>query len=300
MIRRPQVTLVQLTYFVEAARWRSMSTAANELHVAQSAVSSAIAQLETQVGAQLFIRQRSKGLVLTVAGEQFLRDARVLLAQVDEAIDAARGIEHDVRGVVRIACFVTLAPFLLPKILSALAEQHPQLLVDVIEVHADGAEEELRRGGVELALTYGFPYGADIDVQVVTHSRPHVLLHPAHHLAKREAVSLRELADEPLILLDLPRSREYFLGLLSGLGIEPRVRHRTTSYETVRALVGRGHGYSILNQRSVSESTYEGSSVRTIEIADDVAPLPIVVASLATSRLSARGHAVADAIRATL
>ena len=68
MSKKPDVTLAQLRYFIEAATHLSMTRAAEELFVAQSAVSSAIAQLEQQVGAQLFIRQRSRGLTLTPAG----------------------------------------------------------------------------------------------------------------------------------------------------------------------------------------------------------------------------------------
>lgn len=300
MVHRPQITLVQLTYFVEAARCRSMSTAATELHVAQSAISAAIAQLELQLGAQLFIRQRSKGLALTAAGEQFLRDARSLLTQLDEAMDVARGIEHEVRGTVRIACFVTLAPFVLSRVLSQLEAAHPQMAVHVVEVHADEAERELRSGEVELALTYDFGYGSDIRTEAVAHTRPHLVLPPDHALAGAGRASLRQLAGEPLILLDLPRSREYFLGMFSALRLEARIRHRTTSYETVRALVARGHGYSILNQRPVSTQTYEGGRVSTLELTDDLPSLPVVIATLASSRVSARGQAVALAIREAL
>ncbi len=107
---KADVTLAQLRYFIEAATHLSMTRAAEEMFVAQSAVSSAIAALEQQVGAQLFIRQRSRGLVLTPAGQQFLGDARALLLNLDEALDTARGIDNQIRGTIRIGCFVTLAP----------------------------------------------------------------------------------------------------------------------------------------------------------------------------------------------
>ena len=102
-LARPDMTLVQLRYFVTAATRRSMTEASVDLHVAQSAVSTAIAQLERGLGVQLFVRQRSKGLALTDAGEQLLRDARSLLAQVDEMTDTVRGRHYDVRGTLRLA-----------------------------------------------------------------------------------------------------------------------------------------------------------------------------------------------------
>ncbi len=67
-LQSADLTLVQLRYFVTAAMHRSMTEASIDLHVAQSAVSTAIAQLERSLGVQLFVRQRSKGLALTEAG----------------------------------------------------------------------------------------------------------------------------------------------------------------------------------------------------------------------------------------
>ncbi|MCU1444505.1 LysR family transcriptional regulator [Cryobacterium sp.] len=300
MPRRPQITLMQLTYFVEAANHLSMSAAADELRVAQSAVSASIAQLETHVGAQLFLRLRSKGLVLTAAGESLLRDSTVILAQLDEALESARGVETQVRGVVRLACFVTLAPFVLPGLLSVLGERFPKLILDVTEVDADGVRSELRRGAAELALSYGFSVGTDLTSETVAVARPYAVLPAQHPLAARGTVHLRELGLEKLILLDLPHSRDYFLNLLGSVGIEPNIRYRSTSYETVRALVARGHGYSILNQRPVPSETYDGGQVAVVEIADEVASLPIVISTVTSMRSTARARAVADCIREIL
>ena len=111
MRRRPDVTLTQLRYFVKAATYLSMTKAADELHIAQSAVSAAVSQLEQQIGTQLFIRHRARGLALTAAGEEMLRDTRALLAHLDEVLDGATGRVDQVHGTVRLACSVTLTPF---------------------------------------------------------------------------------------------------------------------------------------------------------------------------------------------
>lgn len=148
-LNRLDLTLVQVQYFVTAATKKSMTEAAAELHVAQSAVSTAIGQLERSLGVQLFIRQRSKGLALTDAGEQLLRDSRSLLAQVDEMTDSVRGRHNDVRGTLRIACFVTLAPFVLPKLISHVQQRHPDLRIEVIETDVDSTVELLLNGTVE-------------------------------------------------------------------------------------------------------------------------------------------------------
>ena len=60
-------------------------------------------------------------------------------------------------------------------------------------------------------------------------------------------MSLRELADEPFILLDLPHSRDYFFGLFRAVGLEPRIVFRSRSQELIRGLVAHGHGFAIQN-----------------------------------------------------
>lgn len=297
MAKRPEITLIQLRYFVAAAERLSMTEAAHDNFVAQSAISAAIAQLEQQVGTQLFIRQRSKGLVLTQAGVQFLGDARALLLSLETALDAARGIDNQVRGAVRIACFVVFAPFLLSEVITRARAIHPYLDIAVDELDAEGARDALRAGQVELSVGYDFALGADIERDVVVQAPPHVLLPADHPLASGERVFLRELSREKFILLDLPHSREYFLHILSSAGLEPDIRHRTRSYETVRSLVAHGHGFSILNQRPAHDLTYDATRVAVVPIGDDVPALPVVVATLRGVRQSARARAVSRIVR---
>ena len=298
MQRRPDVTFTQLRYFVEAANFSSMTKAADELMVAQSAVSSAISQLEHQIGTQLFIRQRSRGLVLTAAGEGMLRDTRSVLAHLGEVLDAARGHEDTVRGTVRLACFVTLTPFILPTLISDLRDQHPDLEVEVVETQAEAVRAALRNGTAELALTYDLALGEDMETETLGVARPHVVLPPDHRLAGHDAIALADLEGEPMVLLDLPSSRDYFLAMLSGSGVTPMVRYRSASYETVRGLVARGHGFSILNQRPADGRTYDGGRVATLPITDDVPGLPVVLARLKGVRSTARARAVAERARA--
>jgi DNA-binding transcriptional LysR family regulator len=300
MSRRPDVTLTQLRYFASAATHSSMTNAAAELRVAQSAVSAAVAQLERQVGTQLFIRQRARGLVLTAAGEELLSDARAVLAHVDEVLDAARGRGEEVRGTIRMACFITLAPFVLPELLADLAEHHPGIEVEVRETEAEALSAALRSGAAEIALSYDLGLGPEIERQIVAEVEPHVILPPEHRLAGRARIHLADLANDPMVLLDLPHSREYFQRMLTSAGVTPLVRYRSASYETVRGLVARGHGYSILNQRPVDDVTYGGGRVLARPIADELPPLSIVIARLSTVRSTARARAVADRARAVL
>jgi DNA-binding transcriptional LysR family regulator len=298
MPRPPDVTLIQLRYFVKAASHLSMTRAADELRIAQSAVSAAVSQLEHQIGSQLFIRHRARGLVLTAAGEEMLRDTRALLDHLDEVLDVASGHVDQIRGRVRLACFVTLAPFILPRLIAELGEQHPDLHVDVIETEAHAMRAALRNGSAEVALTYDLGLGSGVEAEVLGVAPPYVALSPDHRLAGSGGVDLAELADEPMVLLDLPESRDYFETMLIAAGVTPQIRYRSASYETVRGLVARGHGYSILNQRPASDGTYDGGRVAAVPIKGDAPGLPIVLARSAAVRTTARARAVALAARA--
>ncbi|GAA3681169.1 LysR family transcriptional regulator [Arthrobacter ginkgonis] len=291
------VTLTQLRYFSEAAACLSMTGAAERLNVVQSAVSTAVSQLERHVGAQFFIRQRSKGLILTPAGESFLRDAQSVLARLEEALDHARGEQQAIEGRVRLACFSTLAPFLMPGLLARLRTENPRLELDVTEADMAGCAAALLNGQADLALCYDLGLPPGITTTTVATSRPYLALPPDHRLAGRGTASLAELREEPFVLLDLPHTRDLMLSILGVAHVQPDVRFRSASYETVRTFVAHGHGYSVLHQRPRHGWTYDGGKVAVVEIAEEVPELRTVLASLASQRATARLRAVGQAVR---
>lgn len=291
------MTLTQLRYFAEAASVLSMTKAAEELRVAQSAVSAAVAQLERQVGTPLFIRQHARGLVLTPAGKELLRDVRELLAHVGEVLDAARGRGDDVRGHIKLACMVTLVPFVLPDLLAELSANCPGLEVEVLELEAAAVSAALHSGAAEVAVTYDLGLGPGVTREIVAEVPPYVVLPPGHRLADQPEVRLSDLAGEPMVLLDLPHSRDYFRELLATAGAPPRIAYRSHSVEAVRGMVARGLGYSVLNQRPVLDGTYSGGRVEGRPIADDVPSLSVVVAWMESVRRTARARAVTDSAR---
>jgi DNA-binding transcriptional LysR family regulator len=291
------VTTTQLRYFVEAAENLSMTRAAENLRVAQSAVSSSMAQLERTIGVQLFIRKPAKGLILTAAGERFHHEARGVLSTLEEAVESARGQVNEVAGTVTLACFVTLVPFFIPGLLSHLEALHPKLRVEVIECDSEGLVSSLHSGRAQLGFGYEFGLGNSVRTIEVGASTPYVLVSDGHPRARAKSVSLDLLRSEPMVLLDIPISRDYFLDMFRETGDEPEVRYRSSNYETVRSLVARGQGFSILNQLPISSVTYSGDSVASLQIRDAVPSLPMVVATLESVKETARSRAVSDGLR---
>ncbi|MBO4270038.1 LysR substrate-binding domain-containing protein [Microbispora triticiradicis] len=288
-------TLVQLRYFVTAAELGSMTAASRELMVAQSAISAAIAQVERELGVQLLIRHHARGLSLTRAGERFLVEAREFLAHAAALAQSARGLAGSLTGELAVGCLTTLAPFYLSRLLREFAGRYPGVRVSVAEGELSAMEAALLDGRCEVALVYAIDLALDLDIRPLTQARPYALLPLGHPLAEAEAVSLADLATEPMILLDLPRSRDYFRAIYPT---EPRVRFRTSSYETARSLVAGGHGYSILNQRADNDQTYDGGRVACVPISDDVPALDVVLASVRGVRPTARAVAFAETCQA--
>ena len=192
---------------------------------------------------------------------------------------------------------MTLAPFFVPRLMSDLNENHPELQVRFIEGTLDRLQQLLKSGGIEVALLYALDLDSEFRSEDLTVIEPHVLLPPHHSLAGGNSVSLKALQDESMILLDLPHSREYFQQLFQHLGITPRIEQRTASFELVRGLVARGHGYSVLNLQPASELTYDGSRVRCLPIREQAMPLRVVLVRLSKTRQTRRAEAFAQTCR---
>ena len=284
-------TLTQLRYFAAAAEQGSMTAASRQLMVSQSAISTAVALLEKELGVQLLLRHHARGLTLTAAGEEFYRELRSFLVHTSELAEVARSAGRDLVGDLTIGCFTTLGPFVLPRLLAACEEEHPGIRIAVVEDEHAALKQALRSGRCELALMYGYDLDDDIDHVRVGVAAPYVLVGKDHRLGRRKKVALQELADEPMVLLDLPHSGQYFERLIESAGFSPRVRHRTSGFETVRAMVANGQGWSVLNQRPASNTTYDGAEVVTLEITDRLDPLEVVLASMNGVRLTARAQA---------
>ncbi|MFB7941842.1 LysR substrate-binding domain-containing protein [Streptomyces sp. NPDC056049] len=286
-----RISLRRLHAFVACAEAGTMTGAARRLFVSQGAVSVAIAQLEREVGVQLLLRSKAKGLTLTEAGRLLLPEARSLLARADELQAEMRDLGLAPSGRLVIGCFSTIAPFFLPRVLEEFQAAHPQVTLDFVEGSLTELQRRLREGECEVAVVYGVDIQAGIDYDTLYTTRPYVLLPAAHPLVAKAEIRLADLGDHDMVALDVPPSLRYFNEVLSSAGVSPRIRHRTESFETVRSLVARGVGYSLLIQRPFADVSYEGRGLVTRTISDGIRPLDVVLARPAGVRLTRRAAA---------
>ncbi|RAN78164.1 hypothetical protein B5P43_17355 [Bacillus sp. SRB_336] len=291
----PRLTLRQLWHFVVAAETGTMAEAARRLHMAPSAISMSIAELERIVGADLAIKRRAKGLTLTATGRTVLGQARVLLELAGELESLGQGTRASLRGPLTVGCFMTLGPTIIPTMLSAFAEQCPHVEVDFVEGYHAEMQQALLDGTIDVAFLYGADISPALRSAPVTASELYVLVAGGHRLSGADSVDLADIAHEPLVLFDAEPLSRRILGLFEEAGFTPTVRHRSRSYATVRSLVGSGRGVALLFQQPELEAPYQELRVvlkrlRTPELSS-AGPVPVSVAWPRSTRLNVRAQA---------
>jgi DNA-binding transcriptional LysR family regulator len=290
-------TLRQLEYFVAVAEAGSVTNAAAAVHLSQSAMSAALADLERALSVQLLVRHHAKGISLTPAGKELLVISRQLLASAADLRSVAQGLGTSLNGTLSIGCFEVVAPYLLPELLSVAAEKLPHLHLHTTEVDLADLADGVADGTFELGIGYDLVEDPRLKRWPLFTLPPYVLVSGDHRLARRKKVSLVDLAEEPMVLLDLPHSRDYFQSVFAAAAVEPNVRYRSTTVETCRALVGRGLAYTILNLRAAVPTALDGHPVAAIQISDDVPSLTVVLLDAVAARPTRRAGVVAELCR---
>ncbi|MEM7207812.1 MAG: LysR family transcriptional regulator [Pseudomonadota bacterium] len=290
-------TLRQLQHLVAVADAGRISAAAKTLHISQPALSASLLQLESACGSALFVRHKARGVSLTDSGRKLVVEARKLVNHALELENYARHLGDGMDGEMAVGCFTTLAPLWLPRLLSALRLTYPALSINVQEGDVRELQDAILDGRIETALSYDIDIPEALDAVPLARMQTYALLHSGHELAKRKRISLKQLREDPMVLLDLPHSRDYFRSVFSAAGIEPRVVYRTSSFEMVRCMVANGHGYSVLNQRIAMSKVYDGGEVAMVPLTDNLPELNVVLLTLSATPLTRRGQTFVDFCR---
>jgi flavin reductase (DIM6/NTAB) family NADH-FMN oxidoreductase RutF len=209
----------------------------------------------------------------------------------------AAAVPQPTGATLALGCFQIFAPYMVPAIVARMNKLDPGISVSLLEADQPELLERLRGGEVELALLYDFGLGEGIDAERLAELVPYVLLPEGHPLAERSTVTLESLTAEPLILLDLEPSRDYFLSLFRTNGLAPRIGQRTRSLEMARGLVGHGLGYSLLATKPANNMTYDGRALVTRPLANAAAASRLVLATRSGAALSPAALAFSDHCR---
>lgn len=277
-------SLKQLQYFVATGEEGSIRAASSRIGVSEPSISTAIAHLESEFKVQLFVRHHAQGVSLTPPGQRLLGEAKDVLDRANALYTAADELADVITGTVSVGSLVTLAPMILPTLVQSFTTENPRTQIATTENNQDALITALRNADIDVALTYDMQLPDDIAFTSLATLPAHVIVGEAHNLANRKSVALTELASDPYVLLDLPTSREYFLGLFLQSGVKPKIVSRSQSQDVVWAMVANSNAYSLRNVRPKSEFALDGQRIISIPLLGEHAPLHLGVASLKSIR----------------
>jgi DNA-binding transcriptional LysR family regulator len=278
---RLRFTLRQLEYLVAVGEAGSIAEAAHRLNVSSPSISAAISQLETEFGVQLFVRKPAHGLSLSPAGRRFLNEAKLLLRQSHNLYNVAHELQHELTGTLSVGCMVTLAPVIAPELCKSFMDAHPGVRIELYEGSHEDLLRKLSNVEIDIALSYDMAKPDNLAFEPLSELVPHVVVSAASPLARHDTLSLEQLAAEPMVLLDLPYSAQYFLSLFETRGLKPNVIARSRSQDVIRTMVANGYGYTILNVRPRSMVAMDGRELKAIRLSENHKPTCIGVMTLA-------------------
>jgi DNA-binding transcriptional LysR family regulator len=279
-------TLRQIEYFIAAGETGSITLASERINISQPSISTAIAHLEHELKTQLFVRHHAQGLSLTPAGRVLLAEAKRLVMQAEQIYATAATISEKVRGPLSLGCLVTLAPMIMPELLHSFTSAFPETEIRHVVHDHERLLEGLKRAELDVAITYDLLVPDGIGFIPLASLPAHVVVSESHPFARHSAVTLQELVTEPLILLDLPISREYFLALFMNQDLAPRIGARVSHQDVIRTMVANGYGYTLANVRPRAVTAMDGRRVTRVRLAGNHRPMVIGIASLSQARKS--------------
>lgn len=241
----------QLRYFCAVVRNGTFTRAALEERVAQPSLSQQILKLETELGAKLFERG-PRSVRLTSFGSAFLPRAERILRELSEAKAEVVEMSGRDQGEIRLGAIPTLAPYILPPVLSILARQHPGIAVTIIEDTTQVLVDKLHAGTVHMILAALPVPGAELISLDLFREPFFIVLPESHRLSNRKAIRLEELRSEPFLLLKEGHCfRDSALALCRKAKVAPNVVFESGQFATILGLVSTGMGISAVPKMAV-------------------------------------------------
>ena len=234
------------------AEHRHFSKAAEACFVTQSTLSTAIRELERQLGVVIFERDR-KSVLITPVGEKLLAQARAVLGEVEDFVSLARAEKGSLNGEIRLGVIPTIGPFLLPKMLGELRRAYGKLRLYLKEEISSRLAVMLKQGQLDV-LVLAFPYSLR-DMETVTLFEDEFVLcmPPGHALEKLKSVRQKQLRGEALLLLEEGHClRDHALEACELRSAETSVVYQGTSLHTLVQMVAGGLGLTLLPAMAVA------------------------------------------------
>lgn len=281
------ITLRQLRYFLAIAEFGHFGRAAAVVGVSQPALSMQLRDLESAIGGEL-VQRGPGGANLTELGAEAAARASRILAEITDLEQIGKAAAATLSGPLRLGVIPTIAPYLLPKLLSAVAVHYPNLQLSLRETTTGHLIEELADGSLDVILA-SLPLDRDDFEEAAAFDDVFLLAAPtgSKHAAQSPALAELIRADELLLLEDGHCLRDQALSVCHRIDPGRLRRFGATSLATVVQLVAAGQGVTLVPQIAVDAGLRANPQVALVRFAD---PEPCRRVGLAWRRNSPRGR----------
>lgn len=306
--REYRPTIAQLRTFATIAEFGHFGSAASHLGISQPSLSQALAALEAGLGVQLIERSTRK-VIITPIGRTLLPHAQATLENLDTFVSYARGAMGGLSGTLSVGFIPTVAPYVLPEFLNIIPDEAPELAPRIIEEKTPHLIDGLRKGNLDIAIL-GLPIdGAGLGTLELYNEEFVLVIPEGHKLAGRRDLSLSDIADVDMLLLDDGHClRDQVLDLCRRVDMSNDPRNsltRAASLSTVMQLVAAGFGATLVPLSAVAaECSRPGIALATFKGGAETAGRTIGLcyrnSSTRSEDFSALGNIIADSAEKVL
>lgn len=256
-------TLKQLRYLCAVARQRHFGRAASDCFVSQSSLSSGLAELEDALGVAL-VERSNKGVLVTPLGEEVVARAFAILTAVEDLAAVCDNAKAPFSGKMRIGVIPTIAPFILPELLTGLRTQYPGFQLFIREDLSARLLLALQQGELDVLLL-ALPYPAEGVQTLHLFYDDFVLAFPTSHpLASILPLTTAALKGQDLLLLEEGHClREHALEACNLKDTEVSMPYQATSLNTIVQMVANGIGVTLLPRMALNANILRGTNIET-------------------------------------
>ncbi|SMC51830.1 LysR family transcriptional regulator [Sporomusa malonica] len=289
----------QLEYFIEVARQKSFSKAAETLHVSQPSISKAIKELENQLGSVLFYRN-PKYVELTDAGDAILEQAQQVISSFQNINAQLRGITQMQTGKIHIGLPPITGVSDFAQLLGRFKNEYPNIQINLYEYGSKKIEMGIQDGTLDMGIIY-VPCEAEQLYEAISFVQDplKIVMHPQHPLASKSIVTYQELRNEHFVLY----SSDYILHdkiieRCKEAGFSPHIIFETSQRELMTQIVAARLGVALLPSKVCQE--LNAGTFTTLPMADPQVFLRLAMVWKSRRYLSHAARALIDFVKKQL
>jgi DNA-binding transcriptional LysR family regulator len=281
--------------FIAIADRGSFSRAAQDLHITQTALSRRMQNLESFLGVKL-VERTTRSVALTAIGQNFLPQARRLLADLGLALIEIRETGRSLRGDVTIACVPTVGVHYLPRIVQQYAALYPDNRIKILDHASSGVAAAVLQRAAEFGINMQGPEHPELTSHPLLKDRFVLVCRDDHPLARKSRIAWKQLESHLLILAGAESGNRPLLDVaLARDNVNLRAFYEVQRSSTAVGMVAQGVGVTVVPGLAVQKGAYP--RLRVVALVDPVVSRTLVLLSRKRAHLTPAAQALYELIR---